>query len=83
MLEFVFSKDIKTKMKNLNNAMILYRYSKNKSELKNLKEEDYKKAKNIIQYKWNSICKTILEEFFDNFEQMEIKISDIIFLLIK
>ncbi|MGH2306079.1 PD-(D/E)XK nuclease family protein [Campylobacter taeniopygiae] len=79
-LEFIFSKDIKTKMKNLNNAMILYRYSKNKSELKNLKEEDYKKAKNIIQYKWNSICKTILEEFFDNFEQMEIKISDIIFL---
>lgn len=42
-LEFIFQDNIK--MQNLKNAMILYRYNKNKSELKNLNKEKYKKAK--------------------------------------
>lgn len=67
-------------MQNLNNAMILYRYNKNKSELKNLNEQDYKKAKSIIQHKWNSICEYIIEEFFDNLKHIEIKIDNIIFI---
>lgn len=79
-LEFIFKKDTKTKMQNLNNAMILYRYNKNKSELKNLNEQDYKKAKNIIQHKWSSICEYIIEEFFDNLKHIEVKIGNIIFI---
>lgn len=60
-LEFIFQDIIK--MQNLKNAMILYRYNKNKSELKNLNEEKYKKAKDIIQHKWSNICEYIIEEF--------------------
>ncbi len=77
-LEFIFQNNIK--MQNLKNAMILYRYNKNKSELKNLNEENYKKAKDIIQHKWSNICEYIIEEFFDSFEHKEIKIDDITFI---
>ncbi|TEY03880.1 PD-(D/E)XK nuclease family protein [Campylobacter sp. US33a] len=77
-LKFIFQDNVK--MQNLKNVMVLYRYNKNKSELKNLNEQDYKKAKVIIQHKWNSICEYIIEEFFDNFEYMEIKIGDITFI---
>ncbi|EOH5450629.1 TPA: PD-(D/E)XK nuclease family protein, partial [Campylobacter jejuni] len=77
-LEFIFQNNIK--MQNLKNAMILYRYNKNKSELKNLNEENYKKAKDIIQHKWSNICEYIIEEFFDSFEHKEIKIGDITFI---
>ncbi|EAI3462467.1 TPA: PD-(D/E)XK nuclease family protein, partial [Campylobacter jejuni] len=77
-LEFIFQDNIK--MQNLKNAMILYRYNKNKSELKNLNEENYKKAKDIIQHKWSNICEYIIEEFFDSFEHKEIKIGDITFI---
>ncbi len=77
-LEFIFQDIIK--MQNLKNAMILYRYNKNKSELKNLNEEKYKKAKDIIQHKWSNICEYIIEEFFNSFEHKEIKIGDITFI---
>lgn len=69
-----------TKAQKLKNAMILHRYSKNKTEFKNINEENYKKAKEIVRKNWDNICKHIMKEFFDNFEK-ETKIEKDMILL--
>lgn len=54
---------------NLKNAMTLYRYTKNKSEFKDVDNDKYKKAKDIVRDKWEEICEELISEFFNQLEE--------------
>lgn len=65
-MDFIFKNKIKSQ--NLKNIMKLYKYTKNKAELKDLNSDDYKKAKEIIKTKWSEICEELIHEFIDKLE---------------
>ncbi|TQR33868.1 hypothetical protein DMB92_03025 [Campylobacter sp. MIT 99-7217] len=65
----VLSFILKGARENLKNAMLLYRYSKNKAELKDIDKLDYERAKELIQHKWEGICEALMRDFFAKFEK--------------
>ncbi|MCV3445563.1 PD-(D/E)XK nuclease family protein [Campylobacter lari] len=60
---------IKESKENLNNATNLYRYTKNKSEFKDIDYDKYKKSKEIVREKWDEICKELMSKFMDKLEK--------------
>ncbi|WP_263702023.1 hypothetical protein [Campylobacter sp. IFREMER_LSEM_CL2194] len=60
---------LKSSKENLNNATNLYRYTKNKSDFKDIDYDKYKKAKEIVREKWDEICEELMSEFMDKLEK--------------
>ncbi|MCW0185257.1 hypothetical protein OJP00_01575 [Campylobacter lari] len=60
---------LKSSKENLNNATNLYRYTKNKSDFKDVDYDEYKKAKEIVREKWDEICEELMSEFMDKLEK--------------
>ncbi|HEC1777143.1 PD-(D/E)XK nuclease family protein [Campylobacter sp. RKI_CA19_01128] len=60
---------LKSSKENLNNATNLYRYTKNKSDFKDVDNDKYKKAKEIVREKWDEICEELMSEFMDKLEK--------------
>ncbi|HEC1756728.1 TPA: hypothetical protein R1709_001556, partial [Campylobacter lari] len=47
----------------------LYRYTKNKSDFKDVDNDKYKKAKEIVREKWDEICEELVNDFFNELEK--------------
>ncbi|QOQ99867.1 PD-(D/E)XK nuclease family protein [Campylobacter lari] len=60
---------LKSSKENLNNATNLYRYTKNKSDFKDVDNDKYKKAKEIVREKWDEICEELVNDFFNELEK--------------
>ncbi|HEC1758212.1 TPA: hypothetical protein R1711_001477, partial [Campylobacter lari] len=60
---------LRSSKENLNNATNLYRYTKNKSDFKDVDNNKYKKAKEIIREKWDEICEELVNDFFNELEK--------------
>lgn len=60
---------LRSSKENLNNATNLYRYTKNKSDFKDVDNDKYKKAKEIIREKWDEICEELVNDFFNELEK--------------
>ncbi|HEG2606172.1 PDDEXK-like family protein [Campylobacter sp. W0066.1] len=60
---------LKSSKENLKNATNLYRYTKNKSDFKDIDYDKYKKAKEIVREKWDEICEELMSEFMDKLEK--------------
>ncbi|EAK9993373.1 hypothetical protein A9458_00685 [Campylobacter lari] len=60
---------LKSSKENLNNVTNLYRYTKNKSDFKDVDNDKYKKAKEIIREKWDEICEELVDDFFNDLEK--------------
>ncbi|WP_279176713.1 PD-(D/E)XK nuclease family protein [Campylobacter insulaenigrae] len=60
---------LKSSKENLKNTMALYRYTKNKRDFKDVDYDKYKKAKEIVEEKWNEICEELMSEFMGKLEK--------------
>ncbi|EAK0810922.1 hypothetical protein A0Y63_00785 [Campylobacter lari] len=60
---------LKESKENLKNTKALYRYTKNKSDFKDVDNDKYKKAKEIVREKWDEICEELVNDFFNELEK--------------